>query len=94
MFCNENDRPYTLRADLVAARGDGSGGNRVPSRSMPSASTTSGMPVHARGWRATEARFIREVRVKAWEWDVGHGRPMPLRLADGGIWMPNSWPSS
>jgi len=95
MFCNENDRPYTLRADLVAAAGDGSGGNRVPSRWDPfRRSTTSGMP-SARSRLASRPRPGSSARSRPARgsptWAIGH--QMPLRSsADGGIWMPNSWP--
>ncbi len=76
MFCNENDRPYTLRADLVAAAVMA----RVVTECRPV-----GIPFGVdylwdaecalAAGVATEARFIREVATGAWESDMGHWTP-------------------
>jgi uncharacterized protein len=76
MFCNENDRPYTLKADLVSAAVMA----RVVLECAPDnvpfgvdylwdAECALGVAV------ATEARFIREVATGVWESDMGLWSP-------------------
>lgn len=76
MFCNENDRPYTLKADLVAAAVMA----RVVTECIPDtipfgvdylwdASCALAVAV------ATEASFMREVLTGVWESDMGLWAP-------------------
>jgi membrane complex biogenesis BtpA family protein len=76
MFCNENDRPYTLKADLVAAAVMARVVTECAPEGVPfgvdylwDAECALGVAV------ATEARFIREVVTGAWESDMGLWRP-------------------
>lgn len=76
MFCNENDRPYALRADLAASAVMA----RVVAECIPS-----GIPYGVDYlWDpqcalavavATEASFIREVATGSWESDMGAWSP-------------------
>ena len=76
MFCNEHDRPYTLKADLIASAVM----SRVVIECRPD-----GIPFGVDYlWDAecalavavaTEARFIREVATGVWESDMGHWAP-------------------
>lgn len=76
MFCNENDRPYTLKADLAAAAVMA----RVVSECAPSEvpfgvdylwDAECALAVGA----ATGARFMREVLTGVWESDMGLWAP-------------------
>jgi uncharacterized protein len=76
MFCNENDRPYALKADLVSAAVMARVVTECAPESVPfgvdylwDAQCALGVAV------ATEARFIREVATGAWESDMGWWSP-------------------
>jgi uncharacterized protein len=81
MFCNENDRPYTLQAELPAAAVM----TRVVTECIPE-----GIPFGVDYlWDAncalavavaTEARFMREVATGLWESDMGLWSPDAARL--------------
>ncbi|MGH9086962.1 MAG: BtpA/SgcQ family protein [Acidimicrobiales bacterium] len=76
MFCNENDRPYTLKADMVASAVMA----RVVTECIPDAvpfgvdylwDAECALAVAV----ATEARFLREVATGVWESDMGLWAP-------------------
>jgi uncharacterized protein len=76
MFCNENDRPYALKADLVSAAVMARVVTECAPESVPfgvdylwDAQCALGVAV------ATEARFIREVATGVWESDMGLWSP-------------------
>jgi uncharacterized protein len=76
MFCNENDRPYTLKADLASAAVMARVVTECAPQSIPfgvdylwDAECALGVAV------ATEARFIREVATGVWESDMGLWSP-------------------
>ena len=76
MFCNENDRPYTLKADLASAAVMARVVTECAPQSVPfgvdylwDAECALGVAV------ATEARFIREVATGVWESDMGLWSP-------------------
>jgi len=76
MFCNENDRPYTLKADLVASAVMA----RVVIECRPEAIPFGvdylwDAECALAAAVATEASFIREVATGAWESDMGHWTP-------------------
>jgi membrane complex biogenesis BtpA family protein len=73
LFCNEHDRPYTLKADLVASAAM----SRVVTECRPEGipfgvdylwDSECALAVAA----ATGASFIREVATGTWESDMGH----------------------
>jgi len=76
MFCNENDRPYALKADLVASAVMARVAIECRPEEIPfgvdylwDAECALAAAV------ATEASFIREVATGAWESDMGHWVP-------------------
>jgi hypothetical protein len=76
MFCNENDRPYVLKADLVASAVMARVVVECAPETVPfgvdylwDAECALAAAV------ATEARFMREVVTGAWESDMGLWRP-------------------
>lgn len=76
MFCNENDRPYTLKADMVAAAVMARVVTECVPESVPfgvdylwDANCALAVAV------ATEARFMREVVTGVWESDMGLWAP-------------------
>jgi uncharacterized protein len=76
MFCNENDRPYTLKADLASAAVMARVVTECAPQNVPfgvdylwDAECALGVAV------ATEARFIREVATGVWESDMGLWSP-------------------
>lgn len=82
MFCNENDRPYTLKADMVAAAVMA----RVVTECIPDAipfgvdylwDARCALAVAV----ATEAAFMREVVTGVWESDMGLWTPDAAGLA-------------
>jgi membrane complex biogenesis BtpA family protein len=76
MFCNEHDRPYTLKADLVASAVMA----RVVSECRPDVVPFGvdylwDAQCALAAAIATEAFFMREVATGAWESDMGHWTP-------------------
>ncbi|HVX22689.1 MAG TPA: BtpA/SgcQ family protein [Acidimicrobiales bacterium] len=76
MFCNENDRPYTLKADLVASAVMA----RVVTECIPDAVPFGvdylwDAECALAAAIATDARFMREVVTGAWESDMGLWTP-------------------
>jgi membrane complex biogenesis BtpA family protein len=76
MFCNENDRPYALHADLVSAAVMARVVHECAPDNVPfgvdylwDAECALGVAI------ATEARFIREVATGVWESDMGLWSP-------------------
>jgi hypothetical protein len=81
MFCNEHDRPYTLKADLVASAVMA----RVVAECRPEAVPFGvdylwDAQCALAAAVATEASFIREVATGAWESDMGHWAPDAAEL--------------
>src|ERR1019366_5028873 len=81
MFCNEHDRPYTLRADMVASAVMARVVTECRPESIPfgvdylwDAECALAAAV------ATEARFMREVATGAWESDMGQWSPDAAQL--------------
>ena len=73
MFCNEHDRPYTLRADLVASAVMARVVTECRPQAIPFGVDYLWDPECALATAvATEARFMREVATGAWESDMGH----------------------
>ena len=76
MFCNENDRPYTLKADLVASAVMARVVSECAPGSIPFGVDYLWDPECALAAAvATEARFIREVVTGVWESDMGPWAP-------------------
>ena len=81
MFCNEHDRPYTLRADMVASAVMARVVTECRPETIPfgvdylwDAQCALAAAV------ATEARFMREVATGAWESDMGNWSPDAAEL--------------
>jgi membrane complex biogenesis BtpA family protein len=76
MFCNENDRPYALRADLVSAAVMARVITECAPHDVPFGVDYLWDPECALGVAvATEACFIREVVTGTWESDMGSWSP-------------------
>lgn len=76
MFCNENDRPYVLRADLVASAVMARVVGECAPQAVPFGVDYLWDPESALAAAvATEARFMREVVTGAWESDMGLWSP-------------------
>jgi len=88
MFCNEHDRPYTLKADLAAAAVMA----RVVTECRPEAVPFGvdylwDAECALAAAVATEAAFIREVATGAWESDMGQFVPNAADLLRRRRWL-------
>lgn len=88
MFCNEHDRPYTLKADMVASAVMARVVTECRPESVPfgvdylwDAECALAAAV------ATEAAFMREVATGSWESDMGHFSPNAAELLRRRRWF-------
>ena len=82
LFCNEDDRPYSFKADLEAVAVMSPGHHRAPTPGMSLLeSISSGMPKRPLAVaKATGAAFIREVVTGVYESDMGLWAPDPAAI--------------
>ncbi len=81
MFCNEHDRPYTLKADMVASAVMARVVTECRPETIPFGVDYLWDPQCALAAAvATEARFMREVATGAWESDMGSWAPDAAEL--------------
>ena len=81
MFCNEHDRPYTLKADLVASAVMARVATECRPDTIPFGVDYLWDPQCALAAAvASEASFIREVATGSWESDMGNWSPDAAEL--------------